>query len=151
MYTYECVIKKIVDGDTIDVDIDLGFHVLLFNQRIRLFNIDTPECRTTDKVEKVFGLYAKSFVEDVLPIDSKQIIHTELDEKGKFGRILGDFYIFCPKTGENLMLTELMLREHLCVKYNGQSKEDIQKDHIINRKYLIENELLDLESELSKL
>ena len=58
MYEYKCKLVKVVDGDTIDVDIDLGFGVWMRNQRIRLYGIDTPESRTSDKVEKVFGIAA---------------------------------------------------------------------------------------------
>ena len=62
MYEYNCKLVKVVDGDTIDVDIDLGFGVWLQNQRIRLYGIDTPESRTSDKVEKIYGLAAKDYL-----------------------------------------------------------------------------------------
>ena len=63
MYEYKATIKKIVDGDTCDVDIDLGFDVWLRDQRIRLHGIDTPECRTRNKAEKAHGLLAKAYVQ----------------------------------------------------------------------------------------
>ena len=56
MYEYNCKVVKIVDGDTVDVDIDLGFGIQLTDERVRIMGIDTPESRTSDKVEKVFGL-----------------------------------------------------------------------------------------------
>ena len=59
MYEYNCKVVKIVDGDTVDVDIDLGFGIQLTDERVRIMGIDTPESRTSDKVEKVFGLAAK--------------------------------------------------------------------------------------------
>ena len=74
MYEYNSVIRKIVDGDTVDVDIDLGFGVWLKDQRIRLHGIDTPECRTRDAEEKIFGLAAKNFVISSLPVGSNQIL-----------------------------------------------------------------------------
>ena len=93
MYEYNCKIDRVVDGDTVDVDIDLGFDVWMLKQRIRLYGVDTPESRTRDKVEKVFGNLAKEFVEKRLPVGSKQVLRTKLDGKGKFGRILGEFVI----------------------------------------------------------
>ena len=62
MYEYKCKMVKVVDGDTVDVDIDLGFGVWMRDQRIRLYGIDTPESRTSDDKEKVYGLAAKDFV-----------------------------------------------------------------------------------------
>ena len=62
MYEYRCKILRVVDGDTVDVDIDLGFGVWMHKERIRLYGIDTPESRTRDKVEKIFGLEAKKMV-----------------------------------------------------------------------------------------
>ena len=62
MFEYKCKMVKVVDGDTVDVDIDLGFGVWLRKQRIRLYGIDTPEARTSDDVEKVYGLAAKDFL-----------------------------------------------------------------------------------------
>ena len=70
MFEYKCVITKIVDGDTVDVDIDLGFSVWLKKQRIRLYGVDTPESRTSDKIEKIYGRKAKAFVQERLPLRS---------------------------------------------------------------------------------
>ena len=94
MYEYKAKLVKIVDGDTVDVDIDLGFGVWLKNERVRIMGIDTPESRTRDKVEKIFGLAAKDRVEELIKKDT--ILKTFAakdgeDMKGKFGRILGDF------------------------------------------------------------
>ena len=62
MYEYKCKVTRVVDGDTVDIDIDLGFGVWLHKERVRIYGIDTPESRTRDKVEKRFGLLAKEFV-----------------------------------------------------------------------------------------
>ena len=96
MYEYHCKIIKVIDGDTVDVDIDLGFGVWLKKERVRVNGIDTPESRTRDKEEKKFGLISKNRVKQLLPVGSTQILKTESDrngedKKGKFGRILGDF------------------------------------------------------------
>ena len=63
MYEYKAHVVKVVDGDTVDVDIDLGFGIVLANERVRVMGIDTPESRTRDKVEKKFGLAAKEKLE----------------------------------------------------------------------------------------
>ena len=130
MYEYRCTILKVIDGDTVDVDIDLGFGVWLRKERIRFMGIDTPESRTSDKEEKVFGLYAKKYVLERMPIGSTQVLKTFKDDKGKFGRILGDFII------DGKSLIETMIEENVGVAYHGQSKDDIQEQHLINREKL---------------
>ena len=106
MYEYTVTIVRVVDGDTVDVDIDLGFEVTLKNQRVRLIGIDAPETRTRDQEEKTRGLASKEFVETMLPIGSQQyLISREYHgERGKYGRILGDFTV-----GDGT-LTDLMVR-----------------------------------------
>ena len=137
MYEYNSIIRYVVDGDTVDVDIDLGFGVWLRDQRIRLYGIDTPESRTRDLTEKLFGFAAKDFVKDYLPIGSTQVLKTFIgkdgeDMRGKFGRILGDFFI-----NDGKMLVETMITEGYGVAYNGQSKTVIQEAHLRNRELLI--------------
>ena len=83
MHEYRCKIIKVVDGDTVDVDIDLGFDIWMKNERIRLLGIDTPESRTRDKEEKKFGLLAKKIVETFMPVGSKQTLVTKKDGTGK--------------------------------------------------------------------
>ena len=121
MHTYKCTILRVVDGDTVDVDIDLGFGVWMRKERIRVLGIDTPESRTRDKTEKVYGNLAKEFVKDFLPIGSKQTLITEKDKTGKFGRILGKFLVYDKKEDREMPLGEIMIREHLAVEYFGQS------------------------------
>ena len=122
-----------VDGDTVDVDIDLGFGVWMRKERIRVLGIDTPESRTRDKVEKTYGIMAKEFVKSYLPVGSVQTLQTEKDGTGKFGRILGKFLVHDIKEDRQMHLGDIMIREHLAVKYDGQSKEDIAEQHIKNR------------------
>ena len=137
MYEYNSVIRKIVDGDTVDVDIDLGFGVWLKDRRIRLHGIDTPECRTRDAEEKIFGLAAKNFVISSLPVGSNQILKTVInkdgeDVRGKFGRILGDF-----TSSDTATLVETMIEKGFGVEYKGQSKDLIEQAHLAARKRLI--------------
>ena len=133
MYQYNCKIVKVVDGDTADVDIDLGFDVWMKKQRIRFAGIDTPESRTRDLVEKKYGLAAKAFVEAHLPVGSIRTLTTVKDERGKFGRILGKFKAYDDYTDAWVNLNQLMIIKHHAVEYHGQSKEDIAEAHIANR------------------
>ena len=131
MYEYKCKIIKVIDGDTTDVDIDLGFGVWLKKQRIRFFGIDTPESRTRDLEEKKYGLAAKEYVKSHLPLCSIQTLVTVKDGKGKYGRILGQF-----KMEDGSILNEKMISEHHAVAYHGQSKEEIAEGHIANREFV---------------
>ena len=147
MYEYKCKILRVVDGDTVDVDIDLGFGIWLHRERVRVMGIDTPESRTRDKVEKKFGLAAKSHVKDMLPLGYTQILKTEVDKsgedkKGKFGRILGDFLI---EEGDTVKrLTEIMIEDGHAVAYHGQSKDDVHEAHMKNRERLIEEGVVEI-------
>ena len=101
MYEYEATVRRWVDGDTVDVDIDLGFGLIYSNQRIRLYGIDAPERRTRDLVEKERGLAATAYVNEQAPVGSKVVIKTYKDDK--YGRILGE--IFVGDTNLNTLLT----------------------------------------------
>jgi micrococcal nuclease len=134
MYEYRCKIVKIIDGDTVDVDIDLGFGVWLHKERVRLYGIDTPESRTSDKEEKVYGLIAKEWIKKFMPVDSHQTLITEKDKSGKYGRILGKFKV---NDGHyDIILNDWMIKHHHAVAYFGQSKDDIAEQHILNRGYV---------------
>jgi micrococcal nuclease len=123
-------IVKIIDGDTFDCIMDLGFDVLL-EARVRMYGIDTPESRTRDLEEKKFGLLAKDWLGNHLNDDI--VISTELDnEKGKFGRVLGTVW------AEGININEKMIDEHMAVRYHGQAKSDIENEHLKNRQILQE-------------
>jgi micrococcal nuclease len=136
MYEYRCKILRVVDGDTVDIDIDLGFGIWMHRERVRMMGIDTPESRTRDLVEKAFGLASKQFVKDNLPIGSMHVLKTEIDKKGedakgKFGRVLGDFII------DGKRLTDMLVESGHAVAYFGGSKEEIHLKHLANREKLI--------------
>ncbi len=135
MYEYKCTIVRVIDGDTVDVDIDLGFGIIMADERVRIMGIDTPESRTSDKVEKLFGKAAKARLQELLGETS--VLRTQInkngeDMKGKFGRVLGDFVA---KDGR--MVTEVMTEEGHCVPYTGGSKEDTHAAHLANRVRLL--------------
>ena len=124
---------KIVDGDTIDVMLDLGFDIM-YKSRVRLFGIDTPESRTSDKTEKKYGLMSKKFLQDELKSASKLSIKTyKGEETGKFGRILGDVFV----DGKSVNMK--MVKEGHAVQYYGQNKSLIEKAHMKNREKLNRN------------
>ena len=133
MYEYRCKIIRVVDGDTVDVDIDLGFGVWLHKERVRIYGIDTPESRTRDLEEKRYGLAAKEFVKEFVRDKggSNIVLRTrKYDAKGKFGRILGDIIV------DKKSLSETMIKEHHAVPYHGQSKEEIAEAHLKNREFV---------------
>jgi len=136
MFEYQCKIVKVIDGDTVDVDIDLGFGVWLKKQRIRLYGIDTPESRTRDLEEKKYGLVAKALVLANLPLGSTRTLTTVKDKTGKYGRILGKFKAYDSYTDAWVNLNQLMIIKHHAVEYHGQSKEDIAEQHIKNREFV---------------
>jgi len=141
---YDVVLKKVIDGDTVDVDIDLGFGIWLHDERVRIMGIDTPESRTSNKVEKLFGLAAKKRLKELLHHGGILVTTEEKngeDSRGKFGRILGDF-----KTPEGKLVTEVMISEGHCVAYFGGSKDEIQIKHEANRKKLLREGIVDQES-----
>ena len=137
---YDVKVVKIVDGDTIDVDIDLGFGVTLTDERVRIMGIDTPESRTRDKVEDLFGEAAKARLAQLMK-DGGKLITTEdrkgEDMKGKFGRILGDFKVERWENGEAELVTDILIGEGHAVAYFGGNKDEIQLKHEANRQKLL--------------
>jgi micrococcal nuclease len=131
MYEYKCEVTRVVDGDTIDVIADLGFSIL-HKCRVRLFGIDTPESRTRDLDEKVRGKLASKFLSDAIQNGEDVILRSELkDSKGKYGRVLGTIIV------DGVNVNQEMVDKHLAVKYYGQSKKEVEDEHLKNRDILI--------------
>lgn len=135
MYKYRVDVTRVVDGDTVDVDIDLGFGMTYKKQRVRLYGIDTPESRTRDLVEKKYGKAAKKFLQE--KIESAEVVTLYSHDKGKFGRILGELFI---DGSSDLSLNQLMINNYHAVAYHGQSKEEIEEGHLANREKVILND-----------
>ncbi len=132
MYEYACKVERVVDGDTIDVVLDLGFDVS-FKSRVRLYGIDTPESRTRNLDEKARGKLATAFLKEAIDSGEKVVIQTKLkDSRGKFGRVLGDVIV------DGININQELITNNYAVAYFGQSKEEIELGHIENRKILIE-------------
>jgi len=119
LYTYRVrKVHKVVDGDTIDVDIDLGFNVSYY-QRVRLAGIDTPESRTTDKYEKELGLEVKKKLGELLSNAKDVVIRTEKpDSTEKYGRILGWLYL----DGAEKSVNEALIAGGYAWEYMGDAK-----------------------------
>ena len=144
-------IEKVVDGDTIDAVIDLGFDVR-YCGRIRLLGIDTPESRTKDLEEKFYGKLSsaalKSWLHWAIVSDRNdievQVRCPEADSRGKFGRILGELWINCTADGEEFSgwtnLNKWMCEKGYAVGYHGGSKEEIEAEHMKNRELLLERD-----------
>jgi micrococcal nuclease len=133
MYEYGCKVERVVDGDTVDVVLDLGFDIF-HKCRVRLYGIDTPESRTRDLDEKARGKMAGSFLKESIDAGDKIVIQTKLkDSKGKYGRVLGDVVV------DDVNINQLMVDKHLAVKYFGQSKQEVEEEHLKNRQILIDN------------
>jgi len=157
VYEYRANIVRVIDGDTVVVDIDLGFGVWLHKRHIRLYGIDAPACRTRDLDEKKYGFMSKEFLEKEL--EDGAILKTRLDGKGKYGRILGEFItiketeagtdangspvpavpwangspVAAVKYRHNV--NEHMIASHHAVTYHGKSKEQRTEEHLINRTF----------------
>jgi len=139
MYEYKCKVKRVVDGDTMDVILDLGFDVH-HAVRVRLAGIDTPESRTRDKDEKARGKLSKAFLKESIK-GKKIVLKTKIkDSKGKFGRVIAEVWAEFEK-GSLRNINELMIKECYAVKYNAENKALVKEAHLVNRQILIEKGL----------
>ena len=141
MYEYRCKVLKEVDGDTVDIDIELGFGTWIHNERVRIMGIDTPESRTSNDIEKKFGLAAKTRLQEL--VGETAILKTQVSKKGedmkcKCGRILGNF---ATEDGRNC--ADILCEEGHAVTYFGGAKEDVQEQHLKNRKKLVKEGLVE--------
>ena len=150
-YIYDVVaVTKVVDGDTMDCVFDLGFDVM-FKSRVRLLGIDTPESRTRNANEKVYGLLSKKHLKEwvhwAIMSDRDdieiQVRCPEKDSRGKFGRILGEIWVNCTEGGHEFNgwtnVNKWMCEHGYAVGYWGQNKDDVEGEHMSNRKLLAES------------
>jgi len=131
MFEYFCTKDwRVVDGDTVDLTIDLGFSTF-HKARIRLAGVDAPECRTLDLDHKARGLISKHYVEDRLNSAKEIKVLTEL-EKGKYRRVLGTIW------ADEQCINALLVAHNYAVKYDGENKDAVAEAHAYNREKLIE-------------
>jgi micrococcal nuclease len=135
MYRYKVHVTRVVDGDTVDVDVDLGFGMIYKKQRVRMMGIDTPESRTRDLEEKFYGKASKANL--VKMLDGQEIQMVSHD-KGKFGRILGELFI----GNSSYSINQQQIDEYHAVPYLGQSKDDTKQGHLWNREALNEQGII---------
>ena len=139
MYEYKCKVKRVVDGDTMDVILDLGFDIH-HAVRVRMAGIDTPESRTRDKDEKARGKLSKAFLKESIK-GRKIVLKTKIkDAKGKFGRVIAEVWAEFEE-GSLRNINELMIKECYAVKYNAENKALVEEAHLVNRQRLIEKGL----------
>jgi micrococcal nuclease len=118
MYQYKAKLRRVVDGDTVDAEIDMGFNIFI-RERIRLMGIDTPESRTRNLMEKSWGLAAKARLIKLIEENNNEfVVETKIDKKGKFGRVLGDIVI----NGVNI--NQQLITEGLAIPYTGGKKSE---------------------------
>jgi len=136
MFEYRCKVVRVIDGDTVVVDIDLGFGIEMRNQTIRLRGVDTPEVRTRDDIEKMYGNIAKDYVEHMLLSQEETdgyVVLKSYSHSGKYGRTLGDFIV------KGSSLASMIIEEHVGVEYiDTESKEDRAIQHVLNRTLISE-------------
>lgn len=135
MYQYKAKILKVVDGDTVEIDLDLGFNIVLSNQRVRMAGVDTPESRTANAEEKVRGQLSKKKLAEKLPVGSWVKIETLRADSNddKFGRILGVFIL-----DDGTKVNQWLIDNNYAVPYLGENKELVQEAHQRNKQILIE-------------
>jgi len=127
LYNYKATCDRVVDGDTIDVTIDLGFDITI-KQRVRVVGIDTPESRTKDLLEKSAGLFVKEYLR--MKLEGKEIlIKTTLGDKGKYGRVLGEIFT---DGILNESVNDHLLRMGFARKYFGGTRTQWDRDMLAN-------------------
>ena len=133
MFEYNAVLDRVIDGDTVDAEIDLGFSVFV-KQRIRLYGINTPESRTRDLEEKERGLAAKQRLTEILGKDF--LVETMLNKRGKYGRVLGILHVE-NETGDNTNVNQQLVEE-------GHQVLGNQLSWLEKEKFVVQNKLINL-------
>ena len=138
MYEYKAKVLRVVDGDTVDVDIDLGFGVWMHRERVRMMGIDTPESRTRDKVEKAFGLHSKKPDQRIVTRWIAQCLKKKKKNKSiKVEKIKRKVSKNLETPIDGKRATDILIEEGHAVAYFGGSKEEVEAKHMANRERLL--------------
>jgi len=132
MYEYKATVKRIIDGDTLVLDIDLGFYMFMNETKIRLYGLDTPEMNAEDPLLRLQAVLATRYLFDNLEIGEKVIIKTVLDKREKYGRLLATII-----TKKGFNINEGLLQNKLAVSYKNLTREEQIQKHYENQEYLI--------------
>ena len=133
MYEYKATVKRIIDGDSLVLDIDLGFYMFMNETKIRLYGLDTPEMTSEDPLLRLQAIMATRYLFDNLSIGDKVTIKTVLDKREKYGRLLATII-----TKEGLNINEGLLENRLAVSYKGMTRDEQIAKHYENQEYLIQ-------------
>jgi micrococcal nuclease len=132
MYEYKATVKRVIDGDSLVLDIDLGFYIFMNETKIRLYGLDAPEMNSKDPLLRLQAVLATRYLYDNLPIGSKVTIKTVLDKREKYGRLLATII-----TEDGLNINEGLLENKLAISYNKLTREEQMQKHYENQEYLI--------------
>lgn len=132
MYEYKATVKRIIDGDSLILDIDLGFYMFMNETKIRLYGLDTPEMTSEDPLLRLQAIMATRYLFDNLKVGEKVIIKTVLDKREKYGRLLATII-----TKDGLNINEGLIQNKLAVSYHNLTREEQIQKHYENQEYLI--------------
>ena len=132
MYEYKATVKRIIDGDSLVLDIDLGFYMFMNETKIRLYGLDTPEMNSEDPLLRLQAIMATRYLYDNLQVGEKVTIKTVLDKREKYGRLLATVF-----TKEGLNINEGLIQNKLAVSYHNLTRDEQIQKHYENQEYLI--------------
>jgi micrococcal nuclease len=133
MYEYKAMVKRIIDGDSLVLDIDLGFYMFMKETKIRLYGLDTPEMNSDDPLLRLQAVLATRYLYDNLPVGSKVTIKTVLDKREKYGRLLATI-----TTQDGFNINDGLLENKLAINYKNLTREEQIQKHYENQEYLIQ-------------
>ena len=132
MYEYKATVKRIIDGDSLVLDIDLGFYMFMNETKIRLYGLDTPEMTSEDPLLRLQAVLATRYLFDNLQVGEKVTIKTVLDKREKYGRLLATVF-----TNDGLNINEGLIQNKLAVSYHNLTRDEQIQKHYENQEYLI--------------
>jgi micrococcal nuclease len=133
MYEYKATVKRVIDGDSLVLDIDLGFYMFMNETKIRLYGLDTPEMTSEDPLLRLQAVLATRYLYDNLPVGSKVTIKTVLDKREKYGRLLATII-----TQDGFNINDGLLENKLAITYKNLTRDEQIAKHYENQQYLIQ-------------